>query len=358
MTQRLESLLSVLKGHRIFIQTHNFPDPDAIASAYGVQRLLEHFDIKAVIIYSGTVAKTSTAKMLDMIGIEMTDIQQISDLSEKDAIITVDSQTNNSNIAKIDGTVVACIDHHPTVVHYDYKFRDVRICGSCSTLVAGYFFENDLPVDKSTATALMYGLRMDTEDLKRGMTEQDVEIFAKLFPLADHEKLKTLARQQMDFADLKAYTMALSNIKVFGDIGFSFIDSEASDGLIASVCDFMLTLVEVQFAIAYSYRGNGLKFSVRSSIEYLDAGTITTNALEGIGTGGGHSTMAGGYLPFESIEDAEFDLEEEIQNRFINAVYFCRELQNVLTDPLIKFIENTPEHAEDIPFESVQAVNN
>ncbi len=91
MTQRLESLLSVLKGHRIFIQTHNFPDPDAIASAYGVQRLLEHFDMKAVIIYSGAVAKTSTAKMLDMIGIEMTDIEQISDLSEKDAIITVDS---------------------------------------------------------------------------------------------------------------------------------------------------------------------------------------------------------------------------------------------------------------------------
>lgn len=30
-------LVEILKGHKTYIQTHNFPDPDAIASAFGLQ---------------------------------------------------------------------------------------------------------------------------------------------------------------------------------------------------------------------------------------------------------------------------------------------------------------------------------
>ena len=29
-------LAELCRGHTVFLQTHNFPDPDAIASAYGV----------------------------------------------------------------------------------------------------------------------------------------------------------------------------------------------------------------------------------------------------------------------------------------------------------------------------------
>lgn len=333
MTKRLEDLLEALKGHRVFIQTHNFPDPDAVASAYGVQRLLGYFGIDAQICYHGSVSKASIAGLVSSFGITMTDVDNIKDMRRRDYIITVDSQPGNANVAETRGTIVACIDHHPVVSSYDYRFRDVRICGSCATLVADYFFSNDLALDVDTATILLYGLRMDTESFSRGVTDLDIEIFRKLFYICDEDKLKRLSNHQMEFSELKVYTDALSTITVYDGVGFAFIDSQASDGLIASVCDFMLTLVEIQFAVAYGYRGNGLKFSIRSALDYLDAGTIATNALENIGTGGGHAIMAGGYLPFENIMDAEFDLQEELQNRFMNAVYFSRQLHNTLADP-------------------------
>ena len=334
MTKRLEGLLETVKGHRVFIQTHNFPDPDALASAFGLQRLLGYFGIKAEIIYQGAVSKASIAGMVSNFGIVMTEIDKVEDMTADDYIITVDSQPNNTNIAESRGTIVACIDHHPTITASDHPFRDVRICGSCATLVADYFFANDIVMDVDTATILLYGLRMDTESFNRGVTDLDIEIFRKLFYLCDEDKLKKLSNHQMEFSELKAYTEALSTITVYDGVGFAFIDSQASDGLIASVCDFMLTLVEIQFAVAYGYRGNGLKFSIRSSLDYLDAGTIASNALEDIGSGGGHAIMAGGYLPFENIIDADFDLQEELQNRFMNAVYFSRQLQNALADPL------------------------
>ena len=34
-------LVELLRGHRTYIQTHNFPDPDAIASAFGLQHFLK-----------------------------------------------------------------------------------------------------------------------------------------------------------------------------------------------------------------------------------------------------------------------------------------------------------------------------
>ena len=37
----LKKLVTLCQGHPVYIQTHNFPDPDAIASAYGLQKLLE-----------------------------------------------------------------------------------------------------------------------------------------------------------------------------------------------------------------------------------------------------------------------------------------------------------------------------
>ena len=42
-------LIELLKGHKVYLQTHNFPDPDALASAYGLQQFLKHYDIDSTI---------------------------------------------------------------------------------------------------------------------------------------------------------------------------------------------------------------------------------------------------------------------------------------------------------------------
>ena len=33
---KLEEIISCIKGNSVYVQMHNFPDPDAIASAYEV----------------------------------------------------------------------------------------------------------------------------------------------------------------------------------------------------------------------------------------------------------------------------------------------------------------------------------
>ena len=50
-----KQLIDVLKGKRVFLQTHNFPDPDALASAYGMQVFLKANGIASTICYAGFI---------------------------------------------------------------------------------------------------------------------------------------------------------------------------------------------------------------------------------------------------------------------------------------------------------------
>ena len=64
-------LVELCKGHNIYIQTHNFPDPDAIASAYGLQKLLLFYEIPSTLCYDGRIDKLKRVE--DAGGISDTD---------------------------------------------------------------------------------------------------------------------------------------------------------------------------------------------------------------------------------------------------------------------------------------------
>ena len=51
----LEEVIASISTERVFIQTHNFPDPDAIACAYGLSELLKAKGIDAEICYKGSI---------------------------------------------------------------------------------------------------------------------------------------------------------------------------------------------------------------------------------------------------------------------------------------------------------------
>ena len=320
MMKDLQELIRIVSGENVYIQTHNYPDPDAIASAFGLQKLLEHFGIHARICYDGSAEKLSAQAMLNHFGIEMISVRDLTEMTEKDRIITVDSQKYNSNLTDLCGDEVACIDHHPTMIPCEYAYRDVRITGACASMIAEYFFDNGIVPDRNTATALVYGIKMDTADFSRGMTQFDVEMYAKLFPYADNDLLERLKINTMEFTDLKAYGSAIKNIRVFGNIGYAYIPFSCPDALIAMISDFILALDIIEFSVVYAVRGDGYKFSVRSEIPELHAGMIIREALKDIGSGGGHARMAGGFAEGAKLPEDEGMRNHEIRHLFRQAL--------------------------------------
>ena len=319
---RLDQLISKISREHVYIQMHNFPDPDAIASAFGLQELLKYRGIPATICYKGKIERYSTEKMCQLLAIEIENIEDLNGkLSEKDEVILVDAQKGNSNIINIKGDEIICIDHHPTFEKQEYLFTDIRPeIGACASIIAQYFIENGIPMNERVATALSFGIRMDTKNLSRGVSKLDMEMLYQMFDWCDQKAIHSLENSNLYFEDLLAYSKAIYSIQVYDNVSFADTGKDCPEGLIASVSDFMLALVEVTFSIVYSRKNDGIKLSVRSEGSKLDAGKVVREALEGIGNGGGHAEMAGGFVPFAGDDDQADLLIKEIQERFLHVI--------------------------------------
>ena len=128
---KFEELLKNIHHKHVFIQTHNFPDPDAIASAYGLSMLLKSCNIDSTLCYSGRIDRHSTARMIELAGIKIYNINDLPSVTDDDEVILVDSQKGNSNIINMTGEEIICIDHHPTGARTaapdkEYRFYDIR----------------------------------------------------------------------------------------------------------------------------------------------------------------------------------------------------------------------------------------
>lgn len=317
----LNDLVALCQGHLVYIQTHDFPDPDAISSAYGLQKLLEMYGVESVLCYDGRIDKLSASKMLDVFHIQMVPYESlVSEMRETDLIICVDSQKHAGNVKDFVGDEVACIDHHPTFVPIEYQYQDIRITGACATLIAEYYALSGKEPDSDVATALLYGLKMDTLQFTRGITELDIKMFGFLFPHCDQEKLANLERNNMEFADLKAYGAAIESIELYDKVGFSCIPFSCPDALIGILSDFILALIEVEVAVVYSFREDGVKLSVRSEDPDIHAGNLLHDALQGVGNGGGHASMGGGLIHKDRLPELGRYPKDAIRNLFLDVL--------------------------------------
>ncbi|NLO39815.1 MAG: DHH family phosphoesterase [Ruminiclostridium sp.] len=322
--KRLAELITS-DGNKVYIQMHNSPDPDSIASAYGLQYLLKHEGVDAVICYRGEIEKYSTNRMVELLDIRLKNILDIQDMSDKDLIILVDSQKGNSNITDFIGNEVASVDHHPVFYEVQYLFEDIRPnVGACASIIAQYFCDNAVDIPKTIATALLYGIKTDTLDLSRGVSELDLEMFYKLYKTADINLLNQIQLNKLQYCELTAYSNAINNIKLYDNIGLAYLGLDCPDSLLGTISDFLMSLKEVELSIVYSKRKAGVKFSVRNETRDYDAGQIIMKALEGLGSGGGHKTMAGGFIPMEAIEQVGHTLHSFIESRIMDVIHAQR----------------------------------
>lgn len=324
-----DQLIYILSGHKVYIQTHNYPDPDAIASAFGLQCFLKHHGIEADICYDGSIERMSAKKMFSVFGIKAVSASGLTDMTSEDYIVLVDSQKYNANVTDFIGDEVACIDHHPTYFSCDYKYSDIRMVGACASLIAGYFHETDTPMLANVAAALAYGIKMDTDDFIRGATETDVDMFDFVFKQADKAMISAMYSNVMELADLNAYSAAIESIRIYEDVGFAYIPFQCPDAMVAIISDFILSMEIVRISVVYASRPDGVKFSVRSEVtDRVDAGDLVKKALSGKGSGGGHKQMAGGFLPVSTNEAVK---RSEIEQRFMKLIYPQLDIQSPLT---------------------------
>jgi nanoRNase/pAp phosphatase (c-di-AMP/oligoRNAs hydrolase) len=301
---KLDTLVEILKEapDEVFIQPHNVPDPDAIAASLGVYGLLTARGLtKTKIVYDLEIEKANSLKMLELFNVPMIRAADAHTLGTEDWAVLVDAQKGGSNITDLPTDEVAVIDHHEYTGNQGYRFEDVRPdVGSCSAIVAEYYFENNETPDRDTATALLYGIFMDTDRLTRGASSLDIDMFYKLYNLADITKIAELQGNEITKQDLGLYAEAFRTVETYDELGFLRLNS-SNDSLLGTAGDIVVSVSGVNIVVAYAIRDTGIKLSVRSTRPGIKANDLVRHLVEGCGKAGGHDHMAGGFIPLENL---------------------------------------------------------
>ncbi len=315
-TARCADLIALLRGPGgVFIQTHDFPDHDSVASAFGLQQLLHTQGVESAITYEGEVQRESLVAMTQTLGIEMHHNGYFR-IGPEDRTVVVDGCVGNRNVSHLLAREVGVIDHH-MIDHPDaVPFVDIRPnVGACCTIVHDYYRQLRVQVPREVATALLIGVMMDTRNLLRSASNRDVAAYTALRRKADMRLVMAIAGGAIQDRDLAHYRIALENIVIHDRFAFCFLPEGCTRNLLGILADFFMGLRDIDVVALCASENGRMNLSVRCERELWNASALVHQVLSGIGMGGGHRHMAGGSVHEDAAVDADV-----IYRRFCEAL--------------------------------------
>lgn len=317
----LEKLLDAVDRDRpVAIYTHDHPDPDSIASAYGLQHLLsKRLEVDPVIAYGGTIGRASNRAMVDLLGIRLEPLRGI-DFAEFGTHCLIDTQPETGNHSlPPDLPFSIAIDHHPRSEGADaIPFLDIRTeYGATSTMMFYYLKAAGLDLPTKIATALLFGIKSDTRELEREASEADLHAYLEIFPRADLTLLNRIERPRISEQYFEAFHQALGASLIHGRALVSDVGRVENPDLVAELADFLIPLNIVDYALVMGRHEGRIYLSLRTRHEQDDAGRTIGAVVRELGTAGGHGRMAGAQI---DLDGEAGDKAAEVKRRFLEAL--------------------------------------
>jgi len=306
----MDTFLSFIEqlGHlpSVVIQAHDFPDHDAISSAFAFGQLLETQGIKARLVYDGHIDRISLQKMIETLSIPIIHASEAG-LTEGDKIITVDGCMGEKNVTDLPGDEIAAIDHHDVIAPPGLWFSDIRPeYGATATIMCEYYQILEEPMPKNVATALQIGLAIDTANLTRGFVDADLKAFEYFHAIADQDLVGRICRNSMQYKELIYYQKMLDVLDRRGNVAFAWLEEGCPKNMLGILGDFVLALDEVDVVVLAATAGQNIHLSLRSESPSINVSSLVKDVVvqNKIGFGGGHSHMAGGILDIERLTNS------------------------------------------------------
>ncbi|SMC27377.1 DHHA1 domain-containing protein [Desulfacinum hydrothermale DSM 13146] len=279
------------------------PDPDAIASAFALRRLLWRRVQSTTVGIIRPVKRLNNLTMVRLLKLPLVPIQEKS-LGNYDKFLLVDGQPcHNDFFRKIPYTAV--IDHHPLAACGEIPLADIRPdYGATSTILTEYLRAARIHPSQTLATALIYGIKTDTQNFERQSREEDVRAFHYLFGKANHNVLRKIEISDLALKDLNYFREALENKTVSRDRIYTHLPKVPSADILVILADFLLKVHDISWSIVSGVVGNTLVVIVRNDGYRKDAGKSIQKAFGAYGSAGGHKAAARAEIPLENLHEA------------------------------------------------------
>ncbi|WP_277555312.1 DHH family phosphoesterase [Halobaculum limi] len=312
--RRMARALRSVDG-KLAVVAHDNPDPDAIAAAVALVRVAQFAGTDAQACYYGDISHQENRALVNLLDIGMRRLDPDDDPREEfDAFALVDHSrpgVNDSLPDDIEPIIV--VDHHPPREPVDAGFIDLRDgVGSTSTLLVEYLDRFGLTPDSRLATALLYGIRIDTKEFTREVAEADFDAAAYLMPMVDTDVLARVESPSVDPAVFDVLARAIENRDQRGTALASGVGEIRNRDALAQAAEHLLNMEGVNTTVVYGYQDGVIYVSGRTRGADLDLGETLRDALSQIGSAGGHADMAGAQIPLGILADVEDGSKETL----------------------------------------------
>jgi nanoRNase/pAp phosphatase (c-di-AMP/oligoRNAs hydrolase) len=275
-----------------FLVQHD-PDPDAIASSLALRAALGLTPAASPIVTCGQVTRPENRRLLEELRIT---VRQISSrqLRALRPLVLVDVQPPYFGEAL--GEVAAVIDHHPPTADFRARHRDVRTSYGASATIAGEYAlaAADGALTGDLATALLYGIITDTKSLSRPTSPADLEMFAFLFPRADHAALRRIQHPSYAPAAMRRFGRALERARVSDGLAYVHLGRlpAGQEHIVAQLAEFCLGMENAEVSAVSGVFGRRLVMSTRALRPDARLGDALRARFGAYGSAGGHPVMA------------------------------------------------------------------
>ena len=319
-SEELRHMFAAHRHERHLVILQDFPDPDALSCAWTYQLIAQQYDIKCEIIYAGTLSHQENIALVKLTNLpaQRWPLQTLKskDLSCYQGFVLIDNQGTTSGLVPMVQQagipLLVVIDHHNLQFDLKSEFVDIRPdVRATATIFTQYLQVGLLSLDSSIsqhvkcATALMHGLRSDTNRLMQAQ-EEDFMAAAYLSKFYDAQLLNAVLQANRSKRVMDVIERSLKNRSVqnnFSIAGVGYLRYDDRDA-IPQAADFLVTEENVHTAVVYGIvhdEDEELEVvigSLRTSKLTLDPDEFIKEAFGQDSSGrffGGGRTSAGGF---------------------------------------------------------------
>jgi nanoRNase/pAp phosphatase (c-di-AMP/oligoRNAs hydrolase) len=201
------------------------------------------------------------------------------------------------------GAVDLVVDHHPKRAAFKAHFTDLRTpYGATSTIFTEYLRSIGMEPSQRLATALLYGIKVDTLFLERGSILADLSAFAYLYPLANKALIARIERPAVPREDMEALGRALSRLNVADGVAVIDMGEVKREDVLPQMAEILLQIEGVEWGVVLGLVKDRVVISVRNVGYVKSAGDILKRLYDDIGSAGGHRMMAKAVVPLDRFK--------------------------------------------------------
>ncbi len=309
--KRIEQLAAILPHkRRILVMPHDYPDPDALASAAAMHLLLDKkFGIHSQIAFNGTVSRAENKELLKRLRYKWVRTSSLVPPSRPVYCILVDTAPWSTNIT-IPPFVkpIAVVDHHCHSRAHVVKdiYTDIRSgAGATTTIMHEYLKAAGVVPPRWLAAIMAYAISSETLDLSREYEKPDVEAYLDLAARADLNLIGKIRHAPLPRSYYALLQEALTNARKYEKSAWSHLSSIDQPEIVAEVADLLLRMEGLRWSFCTANVNGGLFVSLRSSERGARCSQLLRSVIGRKGSSGGHDSMAAGFMDFTGLEESE-----------------------------------------------------